>query len=123
ALDVASVNTQFTKRDDHLKSAEIFDVAEYPLITFKSTSIRENTNGAFRYTATGDLTIKNITKTMEVPFNYNGAVDNPYGFKVYTFSGSLEFKRDQFNIAPDLGSPLVANEVYINFSIETNSNQ
>lgn len=118
-LDAASINTQQSKRDEHLRSNEIFDIAKYPSMAFKSTSIRENESGEYKYTATGDLTIRDVTKQIEVPFNYDGEIDSPYGFKVYTFSGALNLKRSEYNVAPSLGAPLVADEVKINFSVET----
>ncbi len=118
-LNVASINTQQAKRDAHLRSDEIFDVAKYPYITFKSNSIRENTTGDFKYTAVGDITIRDVTKPIEVPFNYTGEIDNPFGGKVYTFSGNMTLKRSDYGVAPSLSSPLVGDEVKINFSAES----
>ncbi len=118
-LDAATINTQQVKRDAHLRSDEIFDVAKYPSITFKSNSIRKNAEGEFKYTAIGDLTIRDVTKTIEVPFNYNGDIDGPSGFKVYTFTGGMKLNRNDYGVAPGLSAPLVRDEVTINFSVET----
>ncbi|MBP9084443.1 MAG: YceI family protein, partial [Bacteroidia bacterium] len=65
------------------------------------------------------LTIRDVTKQIEVPFNYDGEIESPYGFKVYTFSGALNLKGSEYNVAPSLGAPLVADEVKVNFSVET----
>jgi len=118
-LDATTINTQQSKRDEHLRSEEIFDVAKYPSITFKSNSIRENAEGEFKYTATGDLTVRDVTKPIEVPFNYNGEIDSPYGFKVYTFTGTIKLNRNDYGVAPGLSAPLVRDEVTIDFSVET----
>jgi len=60
SIDAASINTRVAKRDDHLRSADFFDAAKYPKITFKSKRIENNGQG--RLKVTGDLTIRGVTK-------------------------------------------------------------
>ena len=68
SIDAASINTRVAKRDDHLRSADFFDAAKYPKITFKSKRIEKNGQG--RLKATGDLTIRGVTK--EVTLDIEG---------------------------------------------------
>src|SRR6202012_1377115 len=60
SLDIASVDTNQNQRDEHLKSADFFDAAQYPKISFKLTSFTKD--GDDEYTLVGDLTIKDVTK-------------------------------------------------------------
>ncbi len=64
-IDAASVDTNDDTRDEHLRGADFFDVAKTPSITFKSTKVVKSGNA---YKATGDLTIKGVTKSVEIPF-------------------------------------------------------
>ena len=68
---VNTIDTNVVPRDTHLKSADFFDVAKYPTLTFKSTSVREMTNG---YVVEGDLTIKAVTKRISIPFKRYGVL-------------------------------------------------
>src|ERR1700754_3337878 len=68
SIDAASVNTDNTMRDDHLKGADYFDVATYPKITLKSVSFK-HTSGD-NYLGSFNVTIKDKTKLVEVPFTY-----------------------------------------------------
>ena len=68
SLDTASVNTREPQRDEHLRSADFFDVANYPSMTFRSKRI--TSAGPERFKLTGDLTIRGVTK--EVTFDVEG---------------------------------------------------
>ncbi len=91
-IDVASIDTDNAKRDNHLKAPDFFDVAKYPSITFESTSVKpEDTGGLL---ITGNLTMHGVTK--EVTFNgkHGGTIKDPWGntkagFKI---SGALNRK-------------------------------
>ncbi|RKJ52662.1 polyisoprenoid-binding protein, partial [Butyricicoccus sp. 1XD8-22] len=78
-LDVASINTRNTDRDNHLKGADFFDVEKYPSITFKSTSIEKDGDD---YKLTGDLTIKDVTKPVTFEVEFGGKGTNPWGVEV-----------------------------------------
>jgi len=77
-LDPSLITTGVEERDTHLKSADFFDVAKYPTVTFVSTSVTKS--GAGSYSVTGDLTMHGITKpvtlalTVSAPFNHAGGV-------------------------------------------------
>ena len=137
ALNVNTISTLNTDRDEHLKAEDYFDVVKYPVMKFHSTSIKENTtanaddkNGFYHYTAVGDLTIKGITKQVEVPFNYLGEYIvkdkegkprmNKEGKPLpphYTFDGEFKITRTDYNIGME--SMALGKEVTISFSIDT----
>jgi polyisoprenoid-binding protein YceI len=107
--DAASINTDNEMRDNHLKKEEYFDVAKYPKITMKSTAIKHKSGN--NYLATFNVTIKDKTKTVDVPFTYtaNGASA--------TFKGSFKIKRTDFGIGNS--SMVLADEVTITLEVQT----
>jgi K(+)-stimulated pyrophosphate-energized sodium pump len=117
-INVASINTKNEKRDEHLRSADFFDAAKYPTMTFKSTSIKASNNPKYRYMATGNLTAKDVTKPIDLYFNYTGALENPYSKSlVHSFTGELTIaKREDFHIGE--AGPMVGDEVKIEFDVE-----
>jgi polyisoprenoid-binding protein YceI len=112
SANVSSINTEVEMRDNDLKSANFFDAATYPKITFKSTSIRPD--GKDKYKLNGNLTIHGVTKPVTMELWYRGTIDNPNnklknaGFKL---TGTL--KRSDFNIGSNTPSLLVSDEVEI----------
>src|ERR1700744_5329178 len=70
SLNIDSIDTNQSQRDEHLKSAEFFDAAQYPQITFKSTSFKKTDDD--EYKLDGDLTIKGITKPVSLEAEYGG---------------------------------------------------
>ena len=71
----ASIDTRVEARNNHLKSADFFDVEIYPTMTFKSTAIRKVSVN--KYKLTGDLTLHGTTKTVTMDLLYRGTVENP----------------------------------------------
>jgi polyisoprenoid-binding protein YceI len=107
--DAASVDTDFEQRDEHLKNADFFDVAKYPAIAYKSRSFTKVADG--RYKVMGDLTMKGVTRPVEL----NATVkygENPMskkqvaGFKV---TGTVD--RTQFGVGGGMGSAMLSDEV------------
>jgi K(+)-stimulated pyrophosphate-energized sodium pump len=117
SINTSSINTSNHERDEHLKSNDYLDVATYPSILFKADSIVENNDSLFRYKAIGNLTIKDVTKPITVPFNFLGETPRENGGNIYTFEGEVTINREEFNV----GGPSVAigKEVLIRFSVET----
>src|SRR5688500_4645005 len=76
-IDAASIRTNNAERDGHLRSGDFFDVERYPTITFESTGVTALGDG--RYRVTGDLTIKAVTRPVELDLNYQGSCVDPYG--------------------------------------------
>jgi len=91
-IDAASVDTRDAKRDAHLKSADFFDVAKYPSITFKSTKVEAGKDGAL--TVTGDLTMHGVTKPVTLEGSITKAITDPWGNtrRGASFTGKLDRK-------------------------------
>lgn len=75
SVDMASVNTGIAQRDEHLKSPDFFETAKYPGMWFVSQRI--TSKGGNEYLAEGDLTIKDVTKRIQLPFTYLGTKPSP----------------------------------------------
>jgi len=75
SVDMASVNTGISQRDEHLKSPDFFETAKYPGMWFVSQRI--TSKGGNEYLAEGDLTIKDVTKRIQLPFTYLGTKPSP----------------------------------------------
>lgn len=122
ALNVNTINTLNSDRDNHLKAEDFFDVKKYPTIRFRSTTIVENPGEFYKYSAIGTLTIKDVTKQIEIPFNYLGEVtrtdkEGKPRPSIYTFDGEFKINRVDFNVGET--SVALGDEVTIAFSIET----
>jgi polyisoprenoid-binding protein YceI len=119
-IQAASVNTGNEKRDDHLRSEDFFEVAKYPTLTFKSTSVEmENeTEGILK----GDLTIHGVTKAVELEFEVLGTATDPWGNERAGFSASTKINRQEFglsyNSVLEAGGLVVGDEVKITLEIE-----
>jgi polyisoprenoid-binding protein YceI len=115
--NTASVNTDNDNRDGHLKSADFFDVAKFPTLTFESTSVKAA--GTNKYKVTGNLTLHGVTKPVTLDVVYRGTITNPMtkspdaGFKI---SGTI--KRSDFGFGSKYGSPMLSDEVELNASGE-----
>ena len=112
SADAASINTEVEMRDNDLKSANFFDVATYPKITFKSTSIKPD--GQNKYKLTGNLTIHGVTKPVTMDLSYRGTTDNPMSKKKdagFKLTGTL--KRSDFNVGSKTSTAIVSDEVEI----------
>ncbi len=108
----ASINTGIEKRDEHLRSADFFDVDKNSALTFKSTSIKKA--GAGKYKLSGNLTFNGVTKPVTVDLWYRGTVENPMskaptaGFQL---TGTI--KRSDFNFGSKFPAPMLSDEVKI----------
>lgn len=108
----ASIDTRVEARDNHLKSADFFDAAKYPVITFKSTSIKKA--GKNKYKLTGDLNLHGITKQVTMDLRYMGTVENPMSKKQTAgFQVTGTIKRSDFNLGNGFPPPMISNEVSI----------
>ncbi len=125
SADVASINTEDEKRDSHLKSADFFDAAKFPKITFKSTSMKPAGKSKTTYILEGDLTMKGVTK--KVKFLAIGAaktVKDPYGNIKNGFKVTGVINRKDFglgwNAVLEAGGLAVSEEVKLDLNIELN---
>ena len=114
-IDVASINTSNEKRDTHLKTDEYFDAAKFPTMTFVSKSFNKTSDGMV---VTGDLTIKDVTKEVELPLTYLGKQDTPWGFPSAAFEGEITVDRSEFGVGEKGG--LLGDDVTVDFSLELN---
>jgi polyisoprenoid-binding protein YceI len=101
SVDVASVNTEVKMRDDDLRSSNFFDVAKYPVMTFKSTSIINTTGMKDRFKIIGNLTLHGITKTVTMDLWYRGTHEDPMSKKTKAgFQVTGIINRSDFNVGP-----------------------
>lgn len=114
-IDLASLTTGAEARDNHLRSADFFDVAEYPTATFHSTKVERR--GEDRLLVTGDLTIRGITKPVTLDVTVEGKFKDMQGKERYGFSASTSFSRKEFglewNVALESGGWLVSDKITI----------
>lgn len=98
SVDTASVNTFVDQRNQHLRTADFFDTAKYPAMTFKSSRI-EHISGQ-SYEAHGQLTIKDVTKDIALPFTYLGQKENPMaqGQQVAGFVSDFSIKLLDYHV-------------------------
>lgn len=120
-FDVASISTRSEDRDNHLKSADFFDVENNPIIEFTSTGITKDGDD---YRVTGDLTIKDVTKPVTFAVEFNGKGTNPWGVEVYGFEAEAKINREEFgltwNAALETGGVLVGKDIKIKVELEVN---
>jgi len=118
----AKINSIFTNnadRDNHLKSADFFDVDQYPTLNFKSTNIQGNGS---EYEITGDLTIKGITKPVTLNAEFSGLMTDPWGNTKVGLNLDGKINRKDFgltyNAALETGGVLVGEDVKLNAEIQ-----
>ena len=118
-IDVASVDTRQSQRDDHLRTNDFFDAPTFPKITFVSTAVEKLDEESFRMR--GDLTIKDITKPVSIDFDYNGSATDPYGNQRVGFEGSTVINRKDFgvnfNAVLETGGVMVSEKITLEFEI------
>jgi polyisoprenoid-binding protein YceI len=118
-IDMTSVSSGDQGRDDHLRSADFFDVEHHPLATFRSTGIQAS--GASGSIA-GELTIKGITRPLTLNVDYLGHVADPWGGERAVFSASATINREQWgltwNMLLEAGGLLVSKEIRLEIEVE-----
>lgn len=119
-LNAASVNTNFADRDNHLKSADFLDVANYPTITFKSTRVEMTGDDSAKLY--GDLTIRGVTRPVVFNVEFLGITNDPWGGKRAGFSAEGKINREDWgltwNMAIEAGGVLVGRDIKINLDVE-----
>jgi polyisoprenoid-binding protein YceI len=118
-LKVASIDTRNAQRDGHLATNDFLDAETYPEIKFVSTSAKQVDDDNFEIT--GDLTIKGITKSVTIPFAFEGVAVDPYGQTRVGFDGSHTINRKDYGVtwnAPlETGGVLVGEKIVLEFEI------
>ena len=118
-IQVASIDTRSEQRDGHLRSNDFLDLEHFPEISFASTGVEQT--GPTSLEVTGDLTIKDVTKSVTIPFDYEGAATDPYGNLRVGFEGSVVINRKDYgitwNAALETGGVLVSDKITLEFEI------
>ena len=121
-IDANSVDTDNDRRDGHLKGDDFFGAKEYPKITFKGKSL-EQVDGK-KYKLKGDLTIRDVTKSVELDVKYGGTITDPRGnikagFKITGMINRFDYNM-KFDAAMEAGGLVVGEEVEFVCNVEVN---
>lgn len=148
-IDAASINTGNADRDAHLSSADFLDVDNYPTLEYRSTGIKrpETEDPIFfwarlkahrqglrtgddpsprrtpgRFVLAGELTVKGVTRPVDLQVEFGGARRDPYGQEIFGFSATAEINREDYgllwNVALESGGVLVGRTVRIELAGE-----
>lgn len=119
-IQAASIDTAEPQRDQHLRSADFFDVEKYPALTFESTSIAHRAGES--YDVTGNLTIHGITKQITFPASFLGTASDPWGNQRFGFEAEFTLNRKDYgllwNAALETGGFLVGDDVKVSLSVQ-----
>ncbi len=122
-IEAASLNTGIEQRDDHLKSADFFDVEQYPSITFNSTWVEPV--GLDHAWVHGDLTLRGVTRPVMLDVRWAGPVDLEDQGKIYTsfgFQAETKLNREDFgmgfNVEMEHGGVGLSRQVYLTLNAE-----
>jgi polyisoprenoid-binding protein YceI len=118
-IQAASIDTRNEQRDGHLRSNDFLAMEEYPQITFVSTAVEQT--GPTGFDVTGDLTIKGVTNSVTIPFEFEGAATDPFGNQRVGFEGSVVINRKDYgvtwNAALETGGVLVSEKITLEFEV------
>ena len=114
-IQAASVDTTQADRDAHLRSPEFLDAEKFPTLEFRSTGVKSRSGSEF--VLTGELTIKDVTRPVELEVEFEGVGRSPFGQDIFGFSASTEIDREEFgltwNVALETGGVLVSRKIKI----------
>ena len=120
----SSVTTGNEQRDGHLLSGDFFETEQNPNVTFKSTDVSRDGDD---WKITGDLTIKGVSKSVTIDFEYTGSAQDPFGNTRIGFEGGTTIKRSDwgmsFNAALETGGVLVSDKVKLEFDVSAIQNK
>jgi polyisoprenoid-binding protein YceI len=118
-IDLKSITTGHDQRDEHLRSADFFEVEKYPTMTYRSTGARFDDGN---YILDGELTLKGVTKSVPLVLELNGFGPDAYGGTRAGFTASGEINRRDFNVnftAPmQNGGAVVADKITLHLEVE-----
>ena len=119
-IDAASIDTGTPDRDAHLRSADFFDVAAYPTLTFVSSRVAPKRDGEFN--VTGTLTIHGVAREVTLPVTYLGRTKDPWGNERVGFESEVTINRKDFglgwNAVLEAGGLVVGDDVKITLSVQ-----
>jgi polyisoprenoid-binding protein YceI len=118
-IELASINTGNEQRDEHIRSADFFEVETYPTMTYRSTGVRAEDG---EYIVDGELTLKGVTKNVSLNLELNGFGPDPYGGTRAGFTATGEISRSEFNVSFNApmanGGVVVSDKVTLHLEIE-----
>jgi polyisoprenoid-binding protein YceI len=119
AIEAASISTNDEKRDGHLRSADFLDAEKFPKLTFKSTKVEGSGD---KLKVTGDLTIRDVTKSVTLDVEVLGKAKDPWGNNKIAFNGKVAIQREDYgakwNQALEAGGVLVGKQVDIDLELQ-----
>ncbi|MGI8855618.1 MAG: YceI family protein [Thermomicrobiales bacterium] len=119
-IAAASIESGFKDRDDHLRSADFLDVDNYPAITFRSTALRHRADAIWE--ATGDLTIRGVTRPVALDIEFGGAVADPWGNEKIGLTVTTQINREEWgltwNMALDGGGIVAGKSIRLEIDVE-----
>lgn len=119
-VDVASIDTRNADRDNHLRTADFFDVEKNPTLTFKSTKIVKTDED--EYDVTGNVTLNGVTQEETFSITFEGQGKDPWGNEKAGFSGKGKVKRSDYgltyNAALETGGVLIGDQITLTIEIE-----
>lgn len=119
-IEAGSISTNDEGRDGHLKSGDFLDVETYPTIAFRSTGAHHRSGD--EWTVPGELTIRDVTKPVELKVEYLGVFTDPWGNDKAAFSATTEIDREAFGItwnqALEAGGVLVGKNVTVEIDVQ-----
>ncbi|MGA8117426.1 MAG: YceI family protein [Actinocatenispora sp.] len=114
-IQTSSVHTGQETRDNHLRSADFFETEKYPVMTFRTTGVAAG--GGDSFTVSGELTIRDVTRPVELALDLEGVAVSPYGQQVFGFTATTEINREDFgltyNQALETGGVMVGKQIKI----------
>jgi polyisoprenoid-binding protein YceI len=120
SADIASINTGNADRDGHLKSDDFFNAEAFPKLTFASTSFTKV--GADEYKLAGNITLRDVTKPIELTVEYGGTATDPWGNVKAGFEINGKIKRKEFGLKWDAfteaGSAVVSDEIKLHLNVQ-----
>ncbi|WP_370646083.1 YceI family protein [Brachybacterium sp. ACRRE] len=118
-VQMASIDTRSSARDEHLRSADFFDVETHPEMMFRSSRVEEVDEGGF--IVSGDLTIHGITRPMSIPLHFVGVDTDPFGNLRAGFEGTRRIDRRDWgvtwNTPLDSGGLLISDRISLEFEM------
>jgi len=118
-IDLASIDTGQAQRDDHIRSADFFEVETYPTMTYRSTGVRVEDG---EYVLDGELTLKGVTRSVPLHLELNGFGPDAYGGTRAGFTATGEINRSDFNVSFNAplqnGGVVVADKIQLQLEIE-----
>lgn len=118
-IETASIDTRVKQRDEHLRSDDFFNAEKYPTITLKNAKFKKEKND--KYTISGDLTMRDVTKKVVFDVDFHGVITDPWGNTRGGLTATTKVKRKDFNINYNNKLPSGVDEVGNEVKIEVNT--